>query len=86
MSPEARKGPIQSGGAEVNILPQIRIFGPRGEYFATNPNFWPLSQKFFLGVVAVEQLPPFFLDPTPLLNAKLIRFGPLFHKNPGFSL
>ena len=28
----------------------------------------------------------FFLDPTPLLNAKLIRFGPLCHENPIFSL
>ena len=25
-----------------------------------------------------------FLEPIPLLNEKLIRFGPLFHKNPTF--
>ena len=37
---------------------------------------WKISFQIFL----------IFLDPIPLLNAKLIRFGPLCHENPIFSL
>ena len=68
--------------------------GHTGEYIAKNPNFWPPTKKktkkrshlLIFGPKGEEILGPNlrFLGPYPLLNGKLIRFGPLCQENPVF--
>ena len=65
----------------MNILPKIRIFGPQPKKNIKNIKQKKRSHLLIFGPKGEE-----ILGPNPLLNAKLIRFGPLCHENPVFSL